>query len=275
MEHDPAEAGQGPSAAGGSSTSASDRRRFRLNRYTMPRGPGNTACTPCRRPRRKCPRRRCAGVVVHIHHAAVVDIRLHGVPLDPHRQLRSPGHLAGNGNGLIVLVEHRGGISGGGGTGIQGMVRGPAGAEGAPTPAAGPPGPGPWCGPSAGPPGSAGGIPPAGPAPRRTGCRRGHGRRPGTDSWGPPQGVKQPQQHLLGSTDAGFIVSHRRPGNSQPACQLHPGDAQLLPALAQLFAKAHAFALLRRGSPHAVDSVPHLLVLVNSFNKDLVNLGLT
>ena len=215
--------------------------------------------------------------MVHIHHAAVVDIRLHGVPLDPHRQLRSPGHLAGNGNGLIVLVEHRGGISGGGGTGIQG--------DGA-------------------------GVLPGLKALRfllqvLQGPDHGVDRLPARQAQpavslqqglllvGPdaavgtvgvpvqivgvhPQGVKQPQQHLLlGRADAGFIVSHRRPGNSQPACQLRPGDAQLLPALAQLFAKAHAFALLRRGSPHAVDSVPYLLVLVNSFNKNLVNLGLT
>ena len=49
------------------------------------------------------------GVVVHLHHAAVGDIGLHGVALNPHRQLRPHGHFIRNGKQLIVLHEHRGG----------------------------------------------------------------------------------------------------------------------------------------------------------------------
>ena len=52
------------------------------------------------------------GIVVHIHHGFVANIRLHAVPLDPHRQLRSRGHLPLYSQQLIVLAEYRGRIAG-------------------------------------------------------------------------------------------------------------------------------------------------------------------
>ena len=185
--------------------------------------------------------------MVHVHHRAVVDIGLHGVALDPHRQLRPCGDLTGDGQGLIILPEYRGGIarcSRGAiqrddtgrrlrGGGLQLLLHGPQrirhGVEGlapgeaqpsvllqqAPLLVADPLSPAPV------------GIPI-----QIVGLHM--------------KGIEQPQQHLLlGSADAGLIIAHRRPGYPQPVRQLRAGQAQLFPALLQLIAKAHGHALLR------------------------------
>ena len=187
------------------------------------------------------------GIVVHVHHRAVVDIGLHGVALDPHRQLRPCGDLTGDGQGLIILPEYRGGIarcSRGAiqrddtgrrlrGGGLQLLLHGPQrirhGVEGL--------APG-----EAQPPVLLQQAPllvadPLSPAPvgipiQIVGLHM--------------KGIEQPQQHLLlGSADAGLIIAHRRPGYPQPVRQLRAGQAQLFPALLQLIAKAHGHALLR------------------------------
>ena len=54
-------------------------------------------------------------VVVDVDHRTVGDEGRHGVALDADGQLRAGGNVAGDGEQLVVLAEHRGGKARGGG----------------------------------------------------------------------------------------------------------------------------------------------------------------
>ena len=92
MEHDPAEAGETASAAGGQQHVGVGPAAVQAEQIHHAQGVpvillAHHVAVHAEMPTSPL----CRGSWVHIHHAAVVDIRLHGVPLDPHRQLRSPG----------------------------------------------------------------------------------------------------------------------------------------------------------------------------------------
>ena len=180
------------------------------------------------------------GVVVHVDHRAVADGGGHGVALYADGQLRTGGHVAGDGQQLVVLAEYRRGKAGGGRGGIERdraiLAAGGGG-------------------------GQVVGHLLQGVHQRADGLASGQRQLAvfrqeavllvavaGGSTVAAPvqvvgigvQRVKKPQQHaLLGRADARFVVAHGGHGHTQLVRQLLAGQPQLLAPAAHLLSKGH------------------------------------